>query len=154
MPPFAQWFFPRPSGLCFFAAQSGVMKYFFLVATALLGIFSLAFSKKQRKAPGRTDTIARDWRGAFSLDEGPFVNAVFFECGEDNRLKVYEGDKTWGDVSEGNYMASGDSIVFIYHHLEGIQDNVTIQARIVDGNRLEGSWLWSKGKGKIMAFAR
>lgn len=131
------------------------MKPLFLVASlaVLLTIVSFAAIKNENSDKPFKVELGGQWQGSYSVDEGPFVNPLIFEFRANQKLDVCYGPKEWGDRATGKYSLEGEKFTARYKFSEGIQNAVLIKA-ILQGDKIEGTWEWVKGKGKFQMLKK
>jgi hypothetical protein len=114
-----------------------------------------ASATKHEKQPNRNIEISGEWKGSYSMQDGPLVNDIFFDFVKGQFIQVFDGSKSWGDEANGQYTMTGDSLVGTYVYKDGVQSPVAIKARLNDcKNRLTGTWEWIKGKGRFVLTKR
>jgi hypothetical protein len=126
------------------------MKSVLLPLIILLAFAGFASAVKKHK-PATSPSLQPGgaWEGQYAIGNGPFVNPLWFDLRPDNRIQVIDGPQEWGDRAEGTYQMSGDTLKAKYKFREGLQNIVTVLA-IVRDDKIEGTWDWVKGKGKLV----
>jgi hypothetical protein len=110
-----------------------------------------ASAKTHEKQSNRNPDISGEWKGSYSMQDGPLVNDIFFDFVKGQFMQVFDGSKSWGDEANGQYTMTGDSLVGTYVFKDGVQNPVEIKARLDSSkNQLTGTWKWIKGKGRFV----
>ena len=127
------------------------MKFAILPIIVFLTVMLFASAKKHEKQPQKNFEISGEWKGSYSLQDGPLVNDIFFDFVKGQLIQVFDGSKTWGDEARGEYTMMGDSLIGTYVYRQGVQNPVAIKAQMNSSkNQLTGTWEWIKGKGKFV----
>lgn len=127
------------------------MKYAILPLIVFLTVMVLAASTQHKKQPEKDPELAGEWKGTYSVHDGPLVNDIIFDFIKGQLIQVFDGSKSWGDEAKGEYSLMDDSLVGKYIYKQGVQDPVVIKAHLNHTkNQISGTWEWVKGKGKFV----
>ena len=127
------------------------MKYIFLPIIIFLTVIGFAASSKLKKHPKEKPELSGEWKGSYSVEEGPLVNDIIFDFIQGQLIQVFDGSKSWGDEAKGEYALTGDSLHGKYVYKLGVQNQVSIKGQLnKNKNQLTGTWEWVKGKGKFV----